>query len=112
MPNRAHLRAELETKCTTFLDEMKCWAGETARLPTHTSQITRITRLLVPVGQRIEKRVQQASADLGRANQLTSEVLLLFRVWSFYREKLVQRFVPWQRELLDIADELVYLWWR
>lgn len=106
------VRAELSTKCDAFLDELGAWRAKIPDLPQHKSQLERLAGILVPLGERVKKRIE--SDDHGAVDhwQASAEVLLLFRIWAFYRDKLSQRFVPWQKEVLEVADELAYSFWR
>lgn len=98
-------RAEVSAKCRAFLDGLDAWQDNVGRLPQHTSQVARLMSLFRPLGERLEQRTAGAHPPK------LAEVLLLFRVWAFYRQKLDQRFVPGQREFLEIADDLAYRWW-
>jgi hypothetical protein len=106
--------AELEAKCNAFEAELQQWRGAVSSLPQHTTQITRLTALFAPLASGVRAQIRRRAAGdiVARAFDLSAEVLMLFRAWAFYRQKLDQRFVPWQREFLEVADDLAYRWWK
>jgi hypothetical protein len=105
---------ELESKCAAFNDELDAWKGSLPALPKHTSQIRRLTALFEPLAGKIAERIEAAGRGdvAARGYELGAEVLVLFRIWAFYRQKLSQRFVPWHRDVLDVADEIAFRFWR
>jgi len=114
MTLRARKHAELSAKCRAFGEEMDRWAAAVSELPQHTSQIRRLVALFKPFAAKLEARIAKTSADeaVARNLMLSAEVLVLYRTWAFYRQKLDQRFVRWQKEFLEVADDLAYRWWR
>jgi hypothetical protein len=102
-------KTELATKCAAFLGDLDRWKIALENFPQHTSQVTRLHRIFQTQASNLQGRLEGVQAD-GAAEGL-AEILLLFRVWAFYRQKLDQRFVPEQDRFLRVADELAFTWW-
>lgn len=110
----ARTRAELLAKSDAFDEELEHWMAATKELPAHTSQIGRLCAVLAPLSKRVRAGIEAMddAAIEADGHRPASEVLLLFRIWAFYRDKLAQRYVPWHRPHLAIADKLAHRWWK
>ena len=108
-PLERRKRAEVTAKCDSFLKDLQRWQEALEHFPQHTSQVKRLQRVFGTQAKNLaERREKTTAAD--SADGL-AEILLLFRVWAFYRQKLDQRFVPVQDDFLRVADEVAYTWW-
>lgn len=106
---------ELGAKCRGFRAEIEAWQKlTTTDLKKHTSQVSRLAGLLLPLEAHVAARVADAAAGKSQSTffELAQEVLALGKAWAPYRQKLTLRFFGHQRTVLDVADELAYRFWR
>lgn len=110
-PPAERKRAELVAKLDSVRAEFAEWRAnsEAGRpLEKHHSQILRITTRLDALADLIGDDLD-ADDHLIRSWQQTELRLLdLHHVWDFFRSKLAMRYPAWIRDVLVVADELIW----
>ncbi|WP_239404696.1 hypothetical protein [Frankia sp. Cj3] len=92
------------------LEEWRHAAAPDGSLAKHHSQLDSLVNRLSTFVADVEDRIAGKTgirADLREQLILDSHV-----VWDYFRTKFVPRFVPWQREFLQVADEFTWACYR
>lgn len=103
-------RVELEEKLGSLTADFEAWqlaSADGTRLQKHQSQIARVTDVLGKLEKQAGERIPELT-DAESARLLDRTILDLHRLWSYFRSKLLLRYVPLYEEPLICADELTW----
>jgi hypothetical protein len=110
-PPAERKRAELVAKLDSIRAEFDEWRANSEAgqpLEKHHSQILRITTRLDVLADLIGDDLNSENQLIQRWQQTELRLLDLHHVWDFFRSKFAMRYPAWIRDILVVADELIW----